>query len=185
MSAPSAPAQLGLKTACVEKRATAGRHLPQHRLHPVQGAAAGLGEIRRGAPRVSPRIGVKARRVELDLPAMMAHKDKVVDEQHQGHRVPVQEEQDRLASRAAASITGRRQGRGRTARDHARSQEHRHRHRLGRHAACRASTVDEKQHRLLDRRAGARRRCRSAGGDRRRLYRPGAGLGLAAGWAPR
>ena len=33
-------AQLGLKTACVEKRETPGRHLPQYRLHPLQGAAA-------------------------------------------------------------------------------------------------------------------------------------------------
>ena len=33
-------AQLGMKVACVEKRDGAGRHLPQHRLHSVQGAAA-------------------------------------------------------------------------------------------------------------------------------------------------
>ena len=33
-------AQLGLKTACVEKRATLGGHVPEHRLHPLQGAAA-------------------------------------------------------------------------------------------------------------------------------------------------
>ena len=32
-------AQLGMKVACIEKRATLRRHLPEHRLHPEQGAA--------------------------------------------------------------------------------------------------------------------------------------------------
>ena len=42
-------AQLGLKVACVEKAATTPRrHLPERRLHPVQGAAARLGALRRG-----------------------------------------------------------------------------------------------------------------------------------------
>ena len=39
-------AQLGMRVACVEKRGRAGRHLPQCRLHPVQGAAALLAPLR-------------------------------------------------------------------------------------------------------------------------------------------
>ena len=43
-------AQLGLKTAVVEKRKTHGGHLPQHRLHPLQGAAARLRSVRGSRP---------------------------------------------------------------------------------------------------------------------------------------
>ena len=44
-------AQLGLKVACVEKRADPRRHLPEYRLHPVQGAAAIVGGIRQDEAR--------------------------------------------------------------------------------------------------------------------------------------
>ena len=48
-------AQLGLSTACIDEwktpegRVRPGRHLPQRRLHPLQGAARVLGELRAGA----------------------------------------------------------------------------------------------------------------------------------------
>ena len=53
-------AQLGMSVACVEKRATPRRHLPQYRLHPVEGAAAIVGEIRRGAAMPSPRTASRS-----------------------------------------------------------------------------------------------------------------------------
>ena len=70
-------AQLGLKVACVEKRAHPRRHLPQCRLHPVQGAAAILARntTRRATP-CRPRH--HGRRGRARPAAMMARKDKVV-----------------------------------------------------------------------------------------------------------
>ena len=38
-------AQLGLKTAVVEKSADLRRHLPQYRLHPVEGDAQRVGAL--------------------------------------------------------------------------------------------------------------------------------------------
>ena len=72
-------AQLGLKVAVVEKDADLRRHLPQRRLHPVEGAAARLRAVRGGRRTTSPRIGIKVGTPKLDLAAMMKHKDEVVD----------------------------------------------------------------------------------------------------------
>ncbi len=49
--------------------------------------------------------GVKLGSVELDLPAMLADKDKAVTGLTGRHRVPLQEEQDRLAE-GHATFTG-------------------------------------------------------------------------------
>ncbi|CAA7611758.1 Dihydrolipoyl dehydrogenase [Candidatus Terasakiella magnetica] len=76
-------AQLGLKTACVEKRGTLGGTclnvgcIPSKALlsasHHYHAAAHELGAF-----------GVKVGKVELDLPGMMGHKDKVVSDNTKG-----------------------------------------------------------------------------------------------------
>ena len=59
-------AQLGLKVAVVEKRADPRRHLPQRRLHPVEGAARCLRTVRGGRSHRSPRwASVSARRSSI------------------------------------------------------------------------------------------------------------------------
>ena len=114
-------AQLGLKVAVVEKRSDLRRHLPQRRLHPVQGAAARLRAIRRGRPRVRQHRH-RGRRAELDLAAMMKHKDEGVDGNVNGVAFLFKKNKiDCLIRRGR--IAGARQGRsdGRGRRDAARS----------------------------------------------------------------
>ena len=87
-------AQLGMKVACVEKRATLGGTclnvgcIPSKALlqssENFEEAAHELADARRAVD------GVK-----LDLAGMQARKGEVVDGQRQGRRVPVQEEQGR------------------------------------------------------------------------------------------
>jgi dihydrolipoamide dehydrogenase len=70
-------AQLGLKTACVELSATLGGTCLNIGCIPSKAllySSERLEETRKGLA----RHGVKVAGVELDLPAMMAHKDKVV-----------------------------------------------------------------------------------------------------------
>ena len=43
-------AQLGLKTAVVEKKRHLWRHLPEYRLHTVEGTAARVRTVRGGGP---------------------------------------------------------------------------------------------------------------------------------------
>ncbi len=165
------------------KAQDAWRHLPQYRLHSLQGAAARLGNVRGGRRMVSTALGVMVGKPKLDL---AAH-DEAQGRHGRGQcarasSFPVQEEQGRRVSWAPARIAAPRQGRGdRRGRLEAgaRDQEHRHRHRLGRDAACPASTIDEKQRRLLDRRARARKSSAEADRRRRRRDRPGTRLGLA------
>ena len=67
----------GMKVACVEKRPSSGRHLPQRRLHPQQGDARLERAVPPG-PGALRKHGIKVDDVELDLAAMLARKDKVV-----------------------------------------------------------------------------------------------------------
>ncbi|MCK7472842.1 MAG: SDR family oxidoreductase [Rhodopseudomonas palustris] len=92
-------AQLGLKVAVVEKPRHAWRHLPQCRLHPLEGAAACLRAVRGGRRTASPSMGIGVSKPELDLPAMMALQAAGHRRQRQGRRVPVQEEQGRRVAR--------------------------------------------------------------------------------------
>ena len=172
-------AQLGMRHGLHRQPRDARRHLPQYRLHPVEGAAAIVGEIRRGAARArrardqGRRGGARSRRDD-------GRKDKVVDDPDPRRRVPVPQEQGRLAEGRAriaapgrvalARATGGAGGRGR--RDH-------HRDRLGEHPAAR-DRDRRAADRVLDRRAGARPRAGAAGGDRRRLYRARTRLGVGA-----
>lgn len=71
-------AQLGLKTACVEKRATLGGTCLNIGCIPSKAllqASEKFAEAKHGLG----AFGVKVAGVELDLPGMMGHKDKVVD----------------------------------------------------------------------------------------------------------
>ncbi len=72
-------AQLGMRVACVEKDARARRHLPERRLHPEQGAARFVASTTSPCADGLAAHGIKVGGVELDLPAMMARKDKVVN----------------------------------------------------------------------------------------------------------
>ena len=72
-------AQLGMKVAVVEKNADARRHLPQYRLHAVEGVAACLGDVRGGRALASPRWASAFPQPKLDLPAMMNFKQQGID----------------------------------------------------------------------------------------------------------
>ena len=71
-------AQLGLKVACVGEARDARRHLPQCRLHPLQGAAAVVGELSHALTHDFAAHGITAGAVSLDLARMLARKDEVV-----------------------------------------------------------------------------------------------------------
>jgi dihydrolipoamide dehydrogenase len=76
-------AQLGLKTACVEMRATLGGTCLNVGCIPSK-ALLSTSEKFSEAKHDLPKLGVKLGSVELDLPAMMAHKSKVVKENTTG-----------------------------------------------------------------------------------------------------
>ena len=103
-------AQLGLKTAVVEKTRHLRRHLPERRLHPLEGAAACLGAFRGGRAHASRRWASRsASRARSRGDAQIQGRGR--RRQRQGRRVPVQEEQDRRLSRHGAHRRAR-QGRG-------------------------------------------------------------------------
>ena len=70
-------AQLGLRTACVERTPTLGGTCLNVGCIPSKALLHTSGEYAHARSRLA-RHGVKVSGVELDLPAMMAHKDKVV-----------------------------------------------------------------------------------------------------------
>jgi dihydrolipoamide dehydrogenase len=89
-------AQLGLKTACVEGRETLGGTclnvgcIPSKALlHASHHAARGRAQLRQDGPQGQGAVG----RLETDA-GLQGRRHRP---EHQGHRVPVQEEQDRLA----------------------------------------------------------------------------------------
>ncbi len=100
-------AQLGFSTAAgrVEERQGRGqarRHLPERRLHSVQGAAGILGELRaRGVQIRQSRHLRDGRENRRRQNAGAQGQDRVAA--HRRHRGLVQEEQDHLAARATAS----------------------------------------------------------------------------------
>src|SRR5690606_1250144 len=71
-------AQLGLKVACVEKRATLGGTCLNVGCIPSK-ALLQASEKFEEAQHALAGFGVKVGKVELDLKAMLAHKDKVVE----------------------------------------------------------------------------------------------------------
>lgn len=76
-------AQLGLKTACVEKRATLGGTCLNIGCIPSK-ALLSASEKYHEAHGLLETMGVKVKGVDLDLKTMMGHKDKVVSQNTQG-----------------------------------------------------------------------------------------------------
>ena len=178
-------AQLGMKVACVEKRATLRRHLPQCRLHPVQGAAAILAAVRAGGPRPRRRTASCSAPPKLDLAQMMKRKGEVVDATTKG--VDFLFRKNKITC-VPGHRPHRQGGLGRrcwatTARSRIRcGQEHPDRHRLGGDAAARRHRRREED-RVLDRRARARRGAEAPGRDRRRLSSGSSWARSGGGWA--
>jgi len=75
--------QLGLKVACVEKRASMGGTCLNVGCIPSK-ALLHSSEVFEDASAAMARIGVKAEGVSLDLPTMMSHKERIVDELTKG-----------------------------------------------------------------------------------------------------
>ena len=173
-------AQLGMRTACVDLPRHARRDVPQYRLHSVEGAAAVVREIRRGAA-LSGRARGQGRRGRARSRCDDGAQGQGCRDPDARRRVPVPQEQGRMAQRRGAH-RGARPGRAR----HrcawgpgSRDRRDPDRDRIGEHPA--AGDRDRRApHHVLDRRAGAGARPGAAGGDRRRLYRAGTRLGLGA-----
>ena len=175
-------AQLGLKTAVVEKRATFGGTCLNIGCIPSK-ALLHASEIFAEAGHSFEQLGVETGKPKLNLEKMLAHKDATVDRQRQRRRLPVQEEQDRFLPRHRQGRC-RRQGlgdrRGRQGRGD-RDQEHRHRHRLRcRRHPGRQGRDRREGDRLVDRRAGVPQGAGKPRRGRRRRHRAGARLGLGA-----
>ena len=156
-------AQLGLKVAVVEKRATHGGTCLNVGCIPSKALLHASELLRRGGPRLrAPWASTST--PKLDLAKMLAFKDEGVKGNVDGVAFLLQEEQDRQLPRHRHASLGAGQGRGdaaTTARRRRSRPRHRHRHRLGRRRRLPGIEIDEKTHRLVDRRAGACRRCRS------------------------
>ena len=154
----------------------ARRHLPQCRLHPVQGAAAIVGEFHRADARVGrPRHRWSAG-VKLDLARMQARKGEVVTANVKGVEFLFRKNKVTWL-KGTGRIVAPGQGRGR-------------RHRVRRRStsssppaakACRcpASTVDEKRIVTSTGALELDASARPSGGDRRRRDRPGTRQRLA------
>ena len=169
-------AQLGLRTACVERTPALGGTCLNVGCIPSKALLHTSEEYAHAKARLA-RHGVKVSGVELDLDAMMAHKDKVVgaltkgvaglleknDVTHlQGHAcltgpgtVEIEGSETRTVTAGAVVIA------------------------TGSVSAPLAGVeVGRGAHRHLHRRAGLARGAGAYGGDRRRLHRPRNGLGL-------
>ena len=90
-------AQLGMRVACVEKRATLGGTCLNIGCIPSK-ALLDSSELFHLAKDRFSRHGIKVGKLDLDVPAMLARKDEVVKGLTSGRRRPVQEEQDRARS---------------------------------------------------------------------------------------
>ena len=89
-------AQLGMKVACVEKRATLGGTCLNIGCIPSKALLQSSEEFDDADARLEDH-GMLVDGVKLDLARMQARKGEVVARQRQGRRVPVQEEQGDLA----------------------------------------------------------------------------------------
>ncbi len=91
-------AQLGLKTAVVEKRATFGGTCLNVGCIPSK-AMLHASELYEEAGHSFAQMGIKVGKPSVDLAALLKYKEQNVDSERQGRRVFVQEEQDRRVSR--------------------------------------------------------------------------------------
>jgi 2-oxoglutarate dehydrogenase E2 component (dihydrolipoamide succinyltransferase) len=104
-------AQLGMKTACVEKEPP-GRRLPERGLHSQQGPARFQRVLPSGRNELAAH-GIKTGKVSLDLAAMMARKDQVVADLTdnvrkllEGHKVRHHPRHGRLAAPGRVESSG-------------------------------------------------------------------------------
>ena len=173
-------AQLGMKVAVVEKRATHGGTCLNVGCIPSKALLHAQRALRRGRRRCRCWHGHQG-----EAGARSRRHARV---QGRGCKGQVQGVEFLLKKNkiepfhGAGRIVGPRQGRGHRRRRRqadARDQGHRHRHRLGGRGHSRHRHRRE-DHRVLDRRAVAARGAEAARGHRRRLYRAGARLGVAA-----
>ena len=126
-------AQLGLKTACAESRETLGGTCLNVGCIPSKALLHASELFEEAAHGTLAKWGVKTSGVEVDLDAMHGAAQGSGEGPDAGHRVPVQEEQGRMAE-GPCELRKRRHGQGR--RPHRPREEHRHRHRLVGHAAA-------------------------------------------------
>ena len=174
--------QLGMKVACVEKRRDARRDVPEHRLHPEQGAA----RLERAVP---PRArAVRPARHQGRRPGARPAGD--ARPQGQGRQGADRRRRGSCSrrtrstpvfgtARVASPNDGRRSRRTRAARPRSRPS-----HILlatgSEPVEPAVPAVRRPDDRQLDRGPRLRARPRASGRRRRRLHRPGAGLGLEA-----
>ena len=90
-------AQLGLKTACAESRETLGGTCLNVGCIPSKALLHASELFEEAAHGTLAKWGIKASGVELDLEAMHGSRKDAVKGLTRRHRVPVQEEQDRMA----------------------------------------------------------------------------------------
>jgi hypothetical protein len=165
--------------ACVDKRGTFGGTCLNIGCIPSKALLQPQRAVRRGAHVLAAKLGIKRRRVELDLPGMMAHKTKVVGELTKGveflfkkNKVDEAIKSARRASRPGKVEVEGGDGKARTLAPRTSSSPPAPTcaaaRRRGRREAHRESTG-----------ALTLETCRSGCGRRRRLYRARAGLGLA------
>ena len=147
-------AQLGLKTAVVEKDATFGGTCLNVGCIPSK-ALLHASELFEEAGHEFGKMGIKVGKPKLDLAAMMKFKDEGVDGNVKGvdflfkkNKIDAVRGTGRIAAPGKVEVEGRRQDAD------AGDQGDRHRHRLGRRAAQRHRDRRE-AHRVVDRRAGA------------------------------
>ncbi len=173
-------AQLGLKTACAESRETLGGTCLNVGCIPSKALLHASEYFEAAAGGAMAKMGIKVT-PELDLDSDARPAQGRREGSHRRHRIPVQEEQDRVAE-GSCQLRKRRHGQGRRA--HRPREEHRHRHGLVRDPAARSRDRREDR-RLLDRRAGAGQGPGSSGRHRRRRDRAGAWRASGVGSARR
>ena len=139
-------AQLGMKTAVVEKRATFGGTCLNIGCIPSK-AMLNASELYEEAGHKFGDMGIKVGKPSVDLAAMLKYKETGRRRQRQGRRISVQEEQDRdiSAAPAVSRAPGKVEVKSRRRQDpDAGDQKHRHRDRLRRGAAS-GIDIDEKR----------------------------------------
>ncbi len=167
-------AQLGLKTAVVEKRATFGGTCLNIGCIPSK-AMLYASEIFAETGHSFEQLGVETGKPKLNLEKMLAHKDATVASNVNG--VAFLFKKNKIDTfRGTGKVACRRQGlgdrRGRQGR-RGRDEEHRHRHRIGRRRHSWRQGRDRREgDRLVDRRAGVRQGAGEPCRGRRRRHRP-------------
>ena len=168
-------AQLGMKVACVEKRATLGGTCLNIGCIPSKALLQSSEEFHHATHALKDH-GVLVDSVKLDLARMQARKAEVVSANVKGveflfrkNKVTWLKGTGRIAAPGKVDVDG----------TSLRHEAHRHRHRQ-RERAARRRRGGREADRHLHRRAGAGHGARPSGGDRRRLHRAGTRQRLAA-----